>query len=324
MKTNPHKMSSASGALQRDVITAPKALRLDEFLARKIKPDPQLLGQLIFASSIGMLAGQRGGGKSMLAMLMAYAVAAGKPLKPWGKGAGVPVAYLDGEMRASAFKRRLQLLHARVSDQESVNRVTQNLLIVSRDVCQQLIGALDSEEGRMALDAVIPEEAQLIVIDNLSAWTHGGREDGTSWATIKSWLIEKRLAGKAVLLIHHAGKNGKQRGSSQHEDLLDYSILLTPLPNDEMAEDTRFTVEHTKLREHVPDLRNRYEFTLRTEDEKLRFTATVASPAVAAKTAQILELHQAGKSVTEIAAEVGLHKSNVTRAIQRHALPKAA
>lgn len=324
MSKNPHKMTRVANSMQRDALPPPKALRLEEFLARKIEPDCQLLGQLIFASSIGMLAGQRGGGKSLLAMLIAYAVAAGKPLEPWGQGAGVPVAYLDGEMRASAFKRRLQLLHARVSDKKSVDLVNQNLMIVSRDVCKQLIGTLDSEEGRQALDAAIPEKAQLIVIDNLSAWTHGGREDGTSWAAIKSWLIEKRLAGKAVLLVHHAGKNGKQRGSSQHEDLLDYSILLTPLPNDDMAEDTRFAVEHTKLREHVPELRHRYEFSLRTEDEKLFFDATVASLAVAAKTAQILELHQAGKSVTDIAAAVGLHKSNVSRAIQRHAPAKAA
>lgn len=324
MNKNPHNTTRVARSTHQAAITGPQALRLDEFLARKIEPDRQLLGQLIFGSSIGMLAGQRGGGKSLLAMLIAYAVAAGKPLDPWGKGAGVPVAYLDGEMRASAFKRRLQLLHARVSDQKSVDLVNKNLMIVSRDVCKQLIGTLDSEEGRQALDAAIPDTAELIVIDNLSAWTHGGREDGTSWASIKSWLIEKRLAGKAVLLVHHAGKNGKQRGSSQHEDLLDYSILLTPLPNEELAEDTRFTVEHTKLREHVPELRHRYEFTLRTENEKLFFEAAVASPVVAAKTAQILELHQAGKSVTDIAAEVGLHKSNVSRAIQRHAPTKAA
>jgi putative DNA primase/helicase len=46
------------------------------------------------------------------------------------------------------------------------------------------------------------------------------------------WLLSLRHRGVAVILIHHAGKSGKQRGASRREDLLDTSIALEQ-PDDE-------------------------------------------------------------------------------------------
>jgi len=250
-------------------------------------------------------------------MLMAYAVASGKPVEPWGKGAGMPVAYLDGEMRAIGFQRRLRLLHARNSDEASVRRVNQNLHIISRDYAEDVIGSIDQVEGQQRIDALIPDDTQLIVIDNLSAWTSGGREDGGSWATIKAWLIAKRLQGTSVLLVHHTGKNGKQRGSSAHEDLLDFSILLSPLPSNEGQQDTRFTVEHTKLRDHIPRLKSRYEFTIYTEDEKLFFESMPAGMRVSEHAKEMLAMHLKNVPMSVIAEKYQVNKSTVSRAIQK-------
>lgn len=49
--------------------TEPKTVRavpLGQMLKMEFTPDIQLLGQLIFAKTIGMVAGPRGGGKSLL------------------------------------------------------------------------------------------------------------------------------------------------------------------------------------------------------------------------------------------------------------------
>jgi hypothetical protein len=74
---------------------------------------------------------------------------------------------------------------------------------------------------------MLPDDCRLLIVDNLSAWTSSAREDGTAFAPIKRWLAHLRTKGVAVLLVHHTGKNGSsQRGTSIHEDLLDYSILL--------------------------------------------------------------------------------------------------
>ena len=295
----------------------PQVLQLGKLLTAKLAPDTPLLGDLIFAKTIGMVAGPRGGGKSLLAMLMAYAVASGKPVEPWGKGAGMPVAYLDGEMRAIGFQRRLRLLHARNSDEASIRRVNQNLHIISRDYAEDVIGSIDQVEGQQRIDALIPDDTQLIVVDNLSAWTSGGREDGGSWATIKAWLIAKRLQGTSVLLVHHTGKNGKQRGSSAHEDLLDYSILLSPTANNGDEQDTRFTVEHTKLRDHLPHLKQRYEFAIYTKDEKLYFDVAPAGMRVSEHAQEMLDMHTNNIPMSEIADKFRVNKSTVSRTIQR-------
>ncbi len=300
--------------------TEPKTVRavpLGQMLKMEFTPDIQLLGQLIFAKTIGMVAGPRGGGKSLLGMLMAYAIAGGKELKPWGDGSGMPVAYLDGEMRAIGFQSRLRLLHARNKDPKSIRKVQQNLHIISRDFAKDVIGSIDQVEGQRRIDALIPDEVKLIVINNLSAWTSGGREDGGSWATIKSWLIEKRLQGKSVLLVHHTGKNGKQRGSSAHEDLLDYSILLSPMASNGEEQDTRFTVEHTKLRDHLPHLKQRYEFAIYTKDNMLFFDVVPAGIRISEHAQEMLEMHIKNIPMSEIAEKFKVNKSTVSRTIQR-------
>lgn len=237
-------------------------INLGDMLALSLLADLGLLGRMILEKSIGLIAGPRGGGKSWFAMIIAYAVAASKSLEPWGTGIGATVVFLDGEMRATGVQERFRLIHALNTSAESRAMAEANIHIVSRDYIGDPIGSIDTEEGQRSIDELIPDSAKFIVVDNLSAWTSGGREDSNSWATIKNWLIKKRLLGIAVLLIHHTGKNGQQRGSSMHEDLLDYSILLSPLPSNNERQDTRFGIEHTKLRDHIPELHQKYECSI--------------------------------------------------------------
>lgn len=300
------------------------SMSLAKFLKREFGEDKKLLGKLVRGKSIGMVAGPRGGGKSWVVLLMSYSVAGGKILEPWGQGGGVPVVYLDGEMRASGLQERLQLLHAHNKKEESIAEVESNLHIISRDCIGSTIGSIDTEEGQAAIDQLIPADVELIVIDNLSAWTSGGREDSSSWASIKTWLITKRVQGIAVLLVHHAGKNGQQRGTSAHEDLLDYSILLSPLPGTSTRKDTRFTVEHTKLRDHIPELRQRYEYSIWVEDEELKFECLPAGFSVNENVAEMARLRDDEElSLEEIGKAMGVHKSTVSRALKKLGNQKA-
>lgn len=294
-----------------------RAIRLGELLKLTFPVDGELLGKMILAKSIGMIAGPRGGGKSWLAMLIAYSIAGKKSLEPWGTGNGVPVAILDGEIRAAGFQERLGLLHARNEKPDSITSVENNLFIISRDFMRDAIGSIDTDEGQERIDELIPESVRLIIVDNLSAWTSGGREDSNSWAAIKNWLIKKRLQGVAVLLVHHTGKNGQQRGSSAHEDLLDYSILLSPLPSNTERQDTRFTVDHTKLRDHIPELRQKYEYSIWTENEALQFEVIPAGFQISAHSAEMLRLHDEGHSLAAIGKELSVNKSTVSRALKK-------
>ncbi len=57
-----------------------------------------------------------------------------------------------------------------------------------------------------------------------------------------------RRRGVSVLIVHHAGKGGEQRGTSRREDVLDTSISLRR-PNDYVpTEGARFEVHFEKAR----------------------------------------------------------------------------
>ena len=136
-------------------------ISLGDMLELTLPAEIALLGTMLLEKSIGFIAGPRGGGKSWLAMIIAYAVAARKPLEPWGTGAGATVVLLDGEMRASGVQERFRLLHALNKNEESRLLAETNVQIVSRDYMVDPIGSIDTEEGQTRIDELIPDSAKL-------------------------------------------------------------------------------------------------------------------------------------------------------------------
>lgn len=297
-----------------------RAVTLEDILGMNPEPDRYLLGDLIAEKSIGMIAGPRGLGKSFLALFILYAIGGKKNLQPWGEGSGDEVVYLDGEMRFIGLRERLELIHSMNKNEDSLESALNRVHVISRDLCGTPIGSIDSVDGQEKIASLIPGEAKLVIIDNLSAWTSGGREDSSAWSVIKAWLIEMRLSGKAILLIHHAGKNGQQRGSSAHEDLLDYSILLRPTDREAQCGKTQFVIQHTKLRDHVPHLKQDYLFEFgAVEGSSFSFTVSEANAPLPELAKQVLALYQdgAGMPQADIARTLTVHKSTVSRIIKK-------
>ncbi|CAB3688469.1 hypothetical protein LMG24076_02803 [Trinickia soli] len=288
-------------------------ITLGQFLEKTLPQSTSLLGDLILAGSVGMLVAPRGCGKSLLAMTIGYAIAGAKLLEPWGIGSGAEVCLIDGEMREQGLQTRFRLLNAKNTKPNSVMRAGQNFHIISRDAAGDPIGSIDTLEGQEAFDEIIPYSAKLIIIDNLSALTTSGREDAASFALIKQWIIRKRLSGVAVLLVHHTGKSGAQRGTSVHEDLLDYSIQLSPR---EEPGKTAFTLRHTKLRDHLPELKGDFDGAFWTADDMLHFRIEAAEKSVRPEDEKILALRQQGLTQQKIADAVGLSKSMVQRRLK--------
>ena len=85
---------------------------------------------------------------------------------------------------------------------------------------------LGSIEGQQALEPHL-DGVDLLILDNLSTLMTTGSEGASdSWLPMQNWLLRLRRKGIAVLLIHHAGVNGKQRGTIRREDALDLVIGL--------------------------------------------------------------------------------------------------
>lgn len=289
-----------------------------EFMGRTFPDEERLLGSLITAASTGMISARRGLGKSLLGLHIGYVVAARKQLEPWGCGRGDKVVYVDGEMKASDLHLRLTQILNRDPFPSSRARFLQNFHLISRSAQMHDIGYIDTDEGQEAIEAMLPAGTSLVIFDNLSAWKMSGGEDGNAFAPIKRWLIHLRAKGIAVLMIHHTGKNGStQRGTSIHEDLLDYSILLRDDKAGKPKNGTSFLLEHTKLRGLHPDLPGVCRFTFATDivtnvmDHKC--VDVEADPPTNQSESEIVNLLKQGLKGTEVAKRLGLKPYAVSR-----------
>jgi putative DNA primase/helicase len=86
------------------------------------------------------------------------------------------------------------------------------------------------------------------ILDNLSSTSRIREDKADDWRNyFLPFLIACRRRGVAVVLIHHCGKGGDQRGTVAREDHLDTSIKLSK-PDDYANEGCYFRVDFTKAR----------------------------------------------------------------------------
>lgn len=167
-----------------------------------------------------------------------------------------------------------------------------------------------SPEGHKIMAPYV-EDRELIVLDNLATLCRGGRENETEgWRPIQEWLLSMRRQGKSVLLVHHAGKGGQQRGTSAREDILDTVIALKKPSDYKPEQGARFEVHIEKARGLTGPEAQSFSAQLELSDEGAKWSSSVVEDGRLAKVKTLLKL---GRSVREIADETGIAKSTVQR-----------
>jgi hypothetical protein len=291
------------------------ALDIDELLQRDFPPMEPLLSPWLCRQHLSMVYAWRGVGKTHFALGVAYAVAGGGNFLKWKADRPRRVVYIDGEMAGAAIKSRLAAI---VSSTDDAHEPPEGFFkIITPDAQYLPLPDLASHEGQAALAPHIAD-ADLIVVDNLSSLMRAGAEnEGESWMPVADWALAMRKLGKAVLFIHHAGKGGQQRGSSRREDLMDVVIKLDHAGDYDAAKGATFTVNFEKARHLSGDDAKAIEAAL-TADE-CGVQTWVWKDAEASMAHRILALHQEHPdlSQTDIATELGVNRSTVSRAIKK-------
>jgi hypothetical protein len=203
-----------------------------------------ILSPIIPEKGLAMLYAPRGVGKTHVACGISYAVATGTKFLQWEAPKPRRVLHCDGEMAAVELRHRF----AQFARGKAVEPGPKMLNILSADLTDLGIGNLATPDVQAELDLWL-DGVQLLVLDNLSSLTAVIRDnDAESWSPIQEWLLRLRRRGISVLIVHHAGKGGGQRGTSRREDVLDTSISLGR-PNDyEAPQGARFEVHLEKAR----------------------------------------------------------------------------
>ena len=300
-------------------VTDPAAfapLTAEDLLRRAFEPKAVLLSPCITKKSLTMVYARRGAGKTWFAEGAALSVAAAgtlfdaRPNGPaWAAPSPRPVLLVDGEMPGSDIRDRLaRLIAGRGYDPQG------RLRVLAADLFEEPLPSISTPEGRAVVEAHLGD-AELVIFDNISTLFRGLDEnDAGEWEPVQDFLLALRRRGLAVLLVHHGGKNGAQRGTSKREDVLDTVISLR-LPDDhDPDEGARVHVVFEKSRGLAGRDVDSFEARLEVTKSGALWRA---APIVDPDDEEILKLHRAGKSQREIARKVGRDQANVSRRLRK-------
>jgi putative DNA primase/helicase len=279
------------------------AMTIDEFLSRDFPPRENMLAPWLGLASLALMYATRGTGKTLVAHGVAWAVACGTGFLNWEAPQPRRVLLIDGEMRAGDIKERFSNIRA-VSERLPDPNF---LRIVAADTFRDGLPNLNNPDAQRRYTDVIGA-ADLVIVDNLSTLCPTIKEnDADSWAPVVEWELSLRRANKSVLLIHHAGKGGMQRGSSRKEDVLDTVISLRRPPDYSPTQGARFEVHFEKARGFYGLEAEPFEAQLVQREWRIGPVKSGDDPDT------LKALHRQGMSIRDISDRTGVPRSTVHR-----------
>ncbi len=283
-----------------------RVYELAEYLELRLPPRQPLLSPWFNEKDLAMLYANRGDGKTWVALSIALGVATGTSALGWEAPARAPVLFVDGEMPVETLQSRTSSLLAGLDPDLDTSEIP--FRILAADAQEVPVPALDSPEGKRLLDAILGD-AKLVVFDNISTLFGAGPEnEAEAWGPAQDLLLGLRRRGVAVLLVHHAGKSGAQRGTSRREDVLD-TVIKLQRPGEYRAENgARFEVRFEKARGLIGADVAPFEAQLATDENGC------ATWIVEGRTRhRVVDLLEAGMPPDAVASELGIHRSTVYR-----------
>jgi hypothetical protein len=220
-------------------------LLLSAWLGRELPPRDYLLGDVFCTTSRWLIFGNTGVGKTLFALSMAAAMAAGGRFLDWDGRRVCRVMYLDGELPAETFKERMQL----IADEYGAD------LVIYGYNCDVLpdgeMPPLNTPEGEKWLwreiEIVRPD---VIVLDSIMSLLTGTMGEEESWAPVK--LLVRKISSSRIgqLWLHHTGHDtSKGFGTKTREWEMDTVVSLMGEENKPLSP---ITMEFKKARLRTP------------------------------------------------------------------------
>ena len=289
------------------------SFNIKEFLEREIAPREFILSPIIPTQGLVMIYAPRGVGKTFVSLSVACSVASGSSMfgGRWHSPNSRKVLFVDGEMPASVLQERFAGIIAGI---ETDFDCSDNLKIITQDLQKNGIRDLSTIEGQQYIEEHL-DGIKLLILDNLSSLCRSGREnESESWLPLQEWLLTLRRRNISVLLIHHAGKNGNQRGNSKKEDLLDTVVALRKPAKYDPKEGARFEVHFEKARGFHGDDAKAFEASIKSDSGKITWQVKEIENVLVD---QAKSLQSQGYTQRDIADELGISASSVNRLLKK-------
>lgn len=233
-------------ALDRSVVSS------SELAGLELAPRAPLLGDWFREGDLGIIYAFRGVGKTWLSLLIAKAVSEGGAVGEWKAHGRAKVLYIDGEMPADLMRDRDSGLTTGDGEIEFLNHE------ILFDRTEKVLNITNPDLQQAIMTRCIRDGVKVVVLDNLSTLASGMKEnDASDWEQVNNWLLQFRRHKIAVILVHHAGRNGEARGTSKREDATFWVIALDDAKKD--LDDkrgarfiSRFTKPSRNTQEEIP------------------------------------------------------------------------
>lgn len=192
---------------------------------------------------------------------------------------------------------------------------TAQFILLTPDLQSGGMPRIDTDEGQAAIESVLTDEIKLIIVDNISTLSSARENEADGWTPVQAWALKQRAMGRSVLFVHHSGKGGTQRGTSRREDVLDTVIALRRPVDYEPDQGAVFEVHFEKARGLYGDDVRPIEARLCTNDQGVMtwVTRTVEDSTFD----RVVELMNDGLSQKDVAAELNINKSTVSRSVKK-------
>jgi len=218
---------------------------VQEFLELEFPPITPLLGP-IATQQIVMLYAPPGVGKTMLALALSHAIAAGKDFLGWTSAKRGRVLVIDGEMVGEMMQRRL----AGAGLEDDWLRIA-NLSTWGAGAGYEPVN-LCTEAGQQQVELWANAcGADVLMLDNLMslAWVDGlSMSSDEFWQPVRRFAGLQRALGRTVVIVDHTNAQGEIFGTKTKLWHADLAIQLSAMTSDEPRDGLSMTVQQTRFK----------------------------------------------------------------------------
>jgi len=232
---------------------------IDVYELAKIKlPDTKdIVRPFIQQGSSMEIFGESGKGKTWFTLELILSVCTGRKfMNKYDVIEQLPVWYIDGEMKLSNIRNRIDCIFRRypmgTKIPDDYFQITNPYLAEDK-----ILPKINYKETQIAILEKVKQISDatgkpvLIVFDNLSCLTDIKENEGDAWVPMLDFYTQLKSMGHCIIHIHHSPKNpnaDSSRGTSRRLDALD-TIIQLKTPSDYVQSDgAYYNIQFNKTR----------------------------------------------------------------------------
>ena len=269
-----------------------------------------LVEGLIKEESITIINGFRGEGKSWFVMAIANEVTWGGQIGPWKINNPANVLIVDGEMPIDLIQDRIKKMNIGRGYMHKPSQLYFYPECYAYRIGLHRANLLNEMWRKAIMEIVIALNVELLVLDNLSSLAPGIDENSKmEFDPVNRWLLELRFHKVAIIMTHHVGKSGEQRGTTCHEDHVDVSLMIKRPKGYQKEDGCKFICRVDKDRTFVTEGEEHCLQLVESESGRLEFAV------MESEEGKGMKLFQKDPNITEKEAkEKGISRATYYRA----------